>query len=262
MEVIINQNSEEASIKAAHVIARKVREKKNAVLGMATGGTPVPMYKELIRLHKEEGLDFSEVVTFNLDEYIGLPQDHEQSYYTFMWENLFSHINIKAENVHIPDGNVEDIPAFCEAYEAAIVDAGGIDIQVLGIGTDGHVGFNEQTSSFASRTRIKTLTEQTCKDNARFFDGDVNQVPRHCITMGIGTIMDAKMTLLLAFGEGKATAIQETVEGPVTAMVPASILQHHPQAKIFIDEAASTKLKLVDYYKWVYDGKPEWQKDL
>lgn len=262
MEIIINENAEVSSIKAAHVIARQVRENPKSVLGMATGGTPVKMYQELIRLHKEEGLDFSEVTTFNLDEYIGLPKDHEQSYYTFMWENLFSHINIKPENVNIPDGNTADVPAFCEQYEADIVAAGGIDIQVLGIGTDGHVGFNEPTSSFASRTRIKTLTEQTCKDNARFFDGDVSQVPRHCITMGIGTIMDAKMNILLAFGEGKAEAIKDTVEGPVSAMVPATILQHHRSAKIFIDEGAASKLKLVDYYKWVYDGKPEWQQDI
>lgn len=262
MEVIILKNAEVSSIAAAHVIARQVRNKKNCVLGLATGGTPVAMYQELIRLHKEEGLDFSEVITFNLDEYVGLAKGHEQSYHTFMWQNLFSHINVNQANVNIPDGLTEDIPAFCEQYEAAIVAAGGIDIQVLGIGTDGHVGFNEPTSSFASRTRIKTLTEQTCKDNARYFDGDQSQVPRHCITMGIGTIMDAKMNLLLAFGEGKANAIKDTIEGPVSAMVPATILQHHSNAKVFIDEGSASKLKLASYYKWVYDGKPDWQKDL
>ena len=261
MEIIIKQDAQAASSAAARVVGRLVHEKPNAVLGLATGSTPLMLYKEMIRLHKEEGLDFSQVTTFNLDEYIGLPGNHEQSYYTFMWENLFSHINIQAENVHIPDGMTEDVPAFCATYERKIVAAGGIDLQVLGIGSDGHVGFNEPTSSFASRTRIKTLTQQTVADNARFFDGDESQVPHHCITMGIGTIMDARMNLMLAFGEGKAGAIAATVEGPVAAIMPASILQHHPAAKVFIDEGAASALQLSDYYRWVYDGKPDWQQD-
>ncbi len=261
MEIIIRENRQVASEAAARVVARIVREKPNAVLGLATGSTPLTLYKELIRLHKEEGLDFSEVSTFNLDEYIGLEKEHPQSYHIFMWENLFSQINIKPENVHIPDGMAVDIPASCAAYEREIVAAGGIDVQVLGIGSDGHIGFNEPTSSFASRTRIKTLTQQTVADNARFFEGNEACVPHHCITMGIGTIMDARMNLMLAFGEGKADGIAATVEGPVTAIMPASILQHHPNAKVFIDEPAATKLQLAEYYRWVYDGKPEWQKD-
>ncbi len=261
MEIIIKQDSREASHAAAGVVARLIHEKPNAVIGLATGSTPLVLYRELIRKHKEEGLDFSRVTTFNLDEYIGLEKEHEQSYHTFMWENLFSQINIKAENVHIPDGMVADVSAFCTEYERKIVAAGGIDIQVLGIGSDGHIGFNEYTSSFASRTRIKTLTQRTVKDNARFFGGDKSKVPHHCITMGIGTIMDARMNLLLAFGEGKAKAVADTIEGPVAAIVPSSILQHHPNAKLFVDEAAATQLKLVDYYRWVYEGKPEWQKD-
>ena len=261
MEVIIKSNAEEGSVAAARVVARLVREKPNAVLGLATGSTPLALYRELIRLHQEEGLDFSQVTTFNLDEYIGLEKKHPQSYYTFMWENLFSQINIKPENVHLPDGMAPDVPKSCAAYEEAILDAGGIDLQVLGIGSDGHIGFNEPTSSFASRTRIKTLTQQTVADNARFFDGDESQVPHHCITMGIGTIMDARMNIMLAFGAGKAEAITATVEGPVCSMMPASILQHHPSAKVFIDEAAASTLKLFDYYQWVYNGKPEWQRD-
>lgn len=261
MEIIIRKDALEGSHAAARVVARLVREKPNAVIGLATGSTPLMLYRELIRMHKEEGLDFSEVRTFNLDEYVGLERDHEQSYYTFMWENLFSQINIKAENVHIPDGMADDIPASCAEYERRIVEAGGIDLQVLGIGSDGHIGFNEPTSSFASRTRIKTLTQQTVADNARFFEGDESRVPHHCITMGIGTIMDARMNLMLAFGEGKADALAATIEGPVAAIMPASILQHHPNAKVFIDEAASGKLQLAGYYKWVYDGKPEWQQD-
>ena len=261
MEIIIKENGQAGSESAARVVGRLVREKPNAVIGLATGSTPLTLYKELIRLHKEEGLDLSEVITFNLDEYIGLLADHEQSYRRFMNENLFEHINIKMENTHVPDGMAKDVPASCVAYEQAIVDAGGIDLQVLGIGSDGHVGFNEPTSSFASRTRIKTLTQQTVADNARFFNGDESQVPHHCITMGIGTIMDARMNIMLAFGEGKADAVSAMIEGPVASIMPASILQHHPAAKIFIDEAASSKLQLADYYRWVYDGKPEWQQD-
>ncbi len=261
MEIIIKKDAHEGSCAAARVIAGLVRRKPNAVIGLATGSTPLKLYNELIRLHKEEGIDFSEVTTFNLDEYIGLPAGHEQSYRRFMNENLFDHINIKTENTHVPDGMTADVSATCAAYEQAIVDAGGIDLQVLGIGSDGHVGFNEPTSSFASRTRIKTLTQQTVADNARFFDGDESKVPHHCITMGIGTIMDARMNIMLAFGANKAEAVADTVEGPVAAMMPASILQHHASAKVFIDEAAATDLKLADYYRWVYNGKPDWQKN-
>ena len=261
MEIIIKENGQAASEAAARVVARLVRRKPNAVLGLATGSTPLMLYRELIRMHREEGLDFSQVTTFNLDEYVGLEKDHPQSYCTFMWENLFSQINISPDKVHIPDGMAEDIPFFCETYEAAIKAIGGIDLQVLGIGSDGHIGFNEPTSSFGSRTRIKTLTQQTVADNARFFNGDESKVPCHCITMGIGTIMDVHMNLILAFGENKAGAVAAAVEGPVTSILPASILQHHPVAKLFVDEAAAADLKLADYYRWVYDGKPEWQRD-
>jgi glucosamine-6-phosphate deaminase len=261
MEIIIKKDALSGSHAAARVVARLIHEKPDAVLGLATGSTPLILYTELIRMHKEEGLDFSRVTTFNLDEYVGLPAAHEQSYHHFMWKNLFSHTNIRPENVYIPDGMAADIPAFCSAYERAIAAAGGIDLQVLGIGSDGHVGFNEPTSSFASRTRIKTLTRQTVADNARFFDGDESKVPHHCITMGIGTIMGARMNLMLAFGANKAEAVAATVEGPVASIMPASVLQHHPAAKLFIDEAAASKLKLADYYRWVYDNKPDWQKD-
>lgn len=261
MEIIIQQNEQAASVAAARVIARLVCEKPTCVLGLATGSSPLSLYGELIRMHREDGLDFSAVTTFNLDEYVGLERQHEQSYHSFMWHNLFSHININPKQVHIPDGMTADVPATCAAYEQAILTAGGIDLQVLGIGSDGHIGFNEPTSSFASRTRIKTLTQDTVADNARFFNDDEGEVPRHCITMGIGTIMQARSNIMLAFGHAKAQAIAAMVEGPVAAMVPASILQHHPNAKVFIDEAAASKLALADYYRWVYAGKPEWQKD-
>jgi glucosamine-6-phosphate deaminase len=217
------------------------------------------MYRELVRMHRKDDLDFSQVPTFSLDEYVSLPHGHPQSYHAFMWENFFRHINVARENIRVPNGLATDIPAECAAYEAAIHAAGGIDLQVLGIGTDGHIGFNEPSSSLASRTRIKTLTARTRSDNARFF-GSVEDVPIHVITMGVGTIMDARQVLMLAFGEGKAKAIADAVEGPITAMNPASILQMHPVAKCLIDEPAASKLARLDYYRWVYYYRPQWQR--
>ncbi|MCM8812291.1 MAG: glucosamine-6-phosphate deaminase [Candidatus Omnitrophica bacterium] len=241
MEVIIKETYEEVSKFAAELIADVIRRKPRAILGLATGSTPLGTYKELIRLHKEEGLDFSRTVTFNLDEYVGLTHDHPQSYHYFMWENLFKHVNINSKNVHIPDGTAKDIPGFCRWYEEQIVKAGGLDIQLLGIGSNGHIAFNEPGSSLGSRTRVKTLDEKTRQDNARFFR-NMNEVPKYAITMGIGTIMDARQLILLANGAGKADAIQKTVEGPITAMVPATIVQLHPKATICIDKAAGAKL--------------------
>jgi glucosamine-6-phosphate deaminase len=259
MEIIIEKDQNRASELGAKIVSGLVKIKYDCVLGLATGNTPLLLYKELIRLHQEERLDFCRVTTFNLDEYVGLSPNHPGSYWTFMWENLFKHINIPEHRIHIPDGKAPDIPAFCKQYEGAIKAAGGIDLQVLGIGTDGHIGFNEPSSSLTSRTRIKTLTLQTRKDNAPFFGGE-EHVPKHVITMGVGTIMDCKMCLLLAFGEGKADAVSKMVEGPVTSMNPASILQMHPKTVILLDEAAASKLKRADYYRWVYDHKPDWQK--
>jgi glucosamine-6-phosphate deaminase len=227
MEIIIQPTPAEASVIAARIIAQLVRRKPDCVLGLATGSTPVATYKELIRMHREEGLDFSHVTTFNLDEYVGLPPEHAQSYHEFMRENLFRHINVNPQRIHIPNGMAADVPRQCAEYEESIRAAGGIDLQILGIGSDGHIGFNEPTSSLASRTRIKTLTERTRQDNARFFDNDLSQVPMHCITMGVGTIMECRQVLLLAFGANKANAVAEAVEGPISAMNPASILQMH-----------------------------------
>jgi glucosamine-6-phosphate deaminase len=259
MEIIIQPTAEAASIIAARHIARLVRDQPHAVLGLATGRTPLPMYRELIRLHREQGLDFRGVTTFNLDEYVGLAPEHPASYHAFMWENFFRHINVPRERIHIPDGMTRDVPAFCRMYEEDIRAAGGIDLQVLGIGSDGHIGFNEPSSSLASRTRIKTLTAQTRRDNAHFFSS-AEEVPFHVITMGVGTIMDTRQVLLLAFGEKKAQAIAQAVEGPITGMNPASILQMHPAAKCLIDEPAAARLSRLDYYRWVYDHKPDWQK--
>lgn len=259
MEVIIKPDSASGCVLAAKIVARLVKTKPNCVLGLATGNTPMAMYRELVRMHKEEGLDFSRVRTFNLDEYVGLPPDHPQSYHHFMDVNLFNHVNIARANIHIPDGMADDIPAHCVRYEEEIRAAGGIDLQVLGIGLDGHIGFNEPTSALSSRTRIKTLTPKTVEENAQNFQ-DVSQVPRHVITMGVGTIQDARQCLLMAFGERKSGVVAKMVEGPITAMIPASALQLHRNAIAIIDEEAARRLTLVDYYRWVYANKPAWQK--
>jgi glucosamine-6-phosphate deaminase len=255
MEIIIQSNAEAATAVATRIVAGVLRAKPNAVLGLATGSTPLLLYRALAEMK----LDWRKVTTFNLDEYVGLPPSHEQSYHSFMWENLFRHVNIARKNVHIPDGAAKDIPRFCARYEERIRQAGGIDLQILGIGTDGHIGFNEPTSSLASRTRIKTLTRQTHKDNARFF-GSADKVPHHVITMGLGTIMEARQCLLLAFGAKKARAVAAMVEGPVAAINPASVLQMHPSVKVCLDKPAAGKLNRAAYYRWVYDNKPNWQK--
>jgi glucosamine-6-phosphate deaminase len=259
MEVIIKANAKEGCLLAAKIVAKLVRSKPNCVLGLATGNTPQLMYRELVRMHKEEGLDFSRVTTFNLDEYIGLPPEHPQSYHYFMNVNLFNPINISKKNVHIPDGLAKNVPVHCQKYEEQIRAAGGIDLQVLGVGLEGHIGFNEPTSALSSRTRLKTLTLKTVEENAQYFP-DISQVPRHVITMGVGTIQDAKQCLLMAFGEKKSTVVAKMVEGPITAMIPATALQLHRSAIAIIDEAAAGKLTLVDYYQWVYAKKPEWQR--
>jgi len=255
MEVIIKANYEETSKAAAKVVAEVLYAKPNGVLGLATGSTPLGLYKELIRMHKEEGLDFSSVRTFNLDEYVGLPPTHDQSYHYFMYENLFKHINIQMQNVHVPSGTANNYKAFCEWYEKRIVECGGIDIQVLGIGTDGHIAFNEPLSSLGSRTRIKTLAKQTIDDNARFF-ARREDVPIYAITMGVGTILEARKLILLASGKNKAKALAEAVEGPVTSMNTASALQLHHNAVIFADKDAAANLKMAEYYNWIQKNKP------
>lgn len=229
------------SRRGADIVAAQIRVKPDSVLGFATGSTPLGVYRRLIEMHRSEGLDFASVTTFNLDEYVGLPPEHEQSYHHFMWTNLFDHVNVDPSRVHIPDGTSDDLDAACLLYEQRIQRAGGLDLQILGIGANGHLAFNEPGSSLGSRTRIKPLTEKTIRDNARFFDSE-DDVPRSAITMGIGTIMEARRLLLLADGSGKADAIRATLEGPVTAMVPATMVQLHRHAHVVIDEAASSKL--------------------
>ena len=248
MEVIVQRDYEQMSKAAAQIVAELLNTKPSAVLGMATGSTPLGLYQELVRLHKREQLDFSRVTTFNLDEYVGLPVNHPQSYHFFMHEHFFRHVNI-------PSGTTSNYPAFCEWYEKRIADCGGIDLQILGIGTDGHIAFNEPTSSLSSRTRLKTLSKQTIDDNARFFDRR-EDVPVYAITMGVGTILDARKLLLVASGEAKAKAVAQAVEGPVTSMVTASALQLHRDAIVIVDEAAAAGLTMRDYYEFIYEAKP------
>lgn len=253
MEVIIKNNYSEMSLYAAQIVANKIRTKPKTVLGLATGSTPLGLYNELIKLHKIEGLDFSNVISFNLDEYVGLSKDHPQSYQNFMDNKLFSKINIKQKNIHIPNGNSFKNKEW-DKYELLIKSYDGIDLQILGIGSTGHIAFNEPTSSLGSRTRIKTLTQKTVTDNARFFDNIID-VPKFVITMGVGTIMEAKKILLLASGDSKAEPIAKAIEGPISSMCTASAIQMHPNTIVIIDEAAAKFLKEKDYYKWVYSNK-------
>ncbi len=227
--------------------ASTAKNPESTVLGLATGSTPLGLYQKWIERFRSGEISFRNVVSFNLDEYCGVPPEDPQSYHYFMQGNLFKHIDILPQNTHIPHTNSDDLPASAEAYEIAIAQAGGIDLQILGIGSEGHIGFNELGSSFSSATRVKTLTSKTRQDNARFF-ASLEQVPKMAITMGLGTIMNARAVLLLATGLHKAQTIRDTVEGPVTAMVPASILQFHPNATLILDAAAASKLAHLDYY--------------
>jgi glucosamine-6-phosphate deaminase len=255
MEVIIAKTYEEVSRAAAEAVADVMNAKPDAVIGMATGSTPLGLYQELVRMHKKQGLDFSQVTTFNLDEYVGLPVTHSQSYHYFMHENFFKHVNIPPQNIHIPSGTTSNYRAFCEWYEQRIKESGGIDVQILGIGSDGHIAFNEPSSSLSSRTRLKTLAKQTIDDNARFFNSR-DEVPVYAITMGVGTIMEARKILLLANGKKKAEAIAAAVEGPITSMITASALQLHHDSTVYVDDEAASKLKMREYYDWIQQKKP------
>jgi glucosamine-6-phosphate deaminase len=257
MEIVILGSSKQIGKLAADAIEDLVRHKPNAVLGLATGSSPLPVYDELADRH-EGGLDFSQASAFTLDEYVGLPAGHRESYREVIRREFTNRVNIAPENVHGPDGTAQDIPAACQAYEEAIAAAGGVDLQLLGVGTDGHLAFNEPGSSFASRTRIKSLIEQTRRDNARFFNS-LAEVPHHVLTQGLGTIMEARHVILLATGAQKAQAVRDFVEGPVSAICPASVLQFHPHATVLLDEAAASALKLADFYRHTYDNKPAWQ---
>ena len=240
MEIYITKDYQEMSEVAADIIAELVEEKPGCVLGLATGSTPEGLYADLVRRYNEEGLDFSRVATFNLDEYRGLDPEHEQSYRYFMQKHLFDHVNVRPENTHVPNGANPDAKAACEAYEAAIALSGGVDLQLLGLGHNGHIGFNEPADEFTKETNCVDLTESTIQANSRLFDS-IDEVPRQAYTMGIGTIMAAKKVLLVVSGEDKADIVREVFYGPVTPKVPASILQFHPDAIAVVDEAAFSK---------------------
>jgi glucosamine-6-phosphate deaminase len=254
VRVIIQPDAESAGRRGARFVADLVRRKPDCVLGLATGSTPLALYRELIRLHREERLDFSRVTTFNLDEYVGLGPTHPHSYRFFMQQNLFDHINIRPERISVPDGRALDFELHCRQYEQKIKDAGGIDLQVLGLGSDGHIAFNEPGSSLGSRTRLKSLASETIRDNARFFGGE-DKVPRLAITMGVGTILESRRCLVLAFGGHKAEAVRATVEGPITAQVTGSALQLHREVVGLFDEAAAALLVRRAYYAEVEEAQ-------
>ena len=257
MRVIIESDYQALSQWAANYVASKINAanptpEKPFVLGCPTGSSPLGMYKALIELNKQGKVSFQNVVTFNMDEYVGLPEDHPESYHTFMWKNFFNHIDIKKENVHILNGNAEDLEAECANYEKQIAEIGGIDLFMGGIGPDGHIAFNEPGSSLSSRTRIKTLTTDTIIANSRFFDNDVNKVPKTALTVGVGTVLSAKEVLIICNGHNKARALQHAVEGGITQMWTISALQMHQHGIIGCDEAATDELK-VGTYKYFKD---------
>jgi glucosamine-6-phosphate deaminase len=257
VEVVIDRPEVLAAL-AADAIEAVVRRTPDAVLGLATGSSPLAVYDELARRHAA-GLSFAGVRGFLLDEYVGLPAGHPEGYRAVIERDVVSRLDVPSVAVTGPDGGAQDLAAACADYERAIVEAGGVDLQILGIGTDGHVAFNEPGSSLASRTRVKTLTEQTRRDNARFFGGDVDAVPRHVLTQGLGTIMAARHLVLLATGRHKAEAVHQLVEGPISAMWPASVLQMHPHVTVLVDPAAASRLQLAAYFRETWAGKPSWQ---
>lgn len=252
MRLIIQADFNNLSQWAANYVAAKINEAKPTVekpfvLGLPTGSSPLGMYKSLIELNKRGVVSFENIITFNMDEYVGLPQDHPQSYYTFMWNNFFNHVNIKKENVNILNGNAADLDKECAAYEAKMKSVGGVDLFLGGIGPDGHIAFNEPGSSLASRTRVKTLTKDTIIANSRFFDNDINKVPKTSVTVGVGTILDAKEVLIMVNGHNKARALAQAVEGSINQMWTITALQLHEKAIIVCDEAATEELKVGTY---------------
>ncbi|NGO81507.1 glucosamine-6-phosphate deaminase [Streptomyces sp. YC504] len=259
MEVVIVKDAKAGGELIAGAIVDLLARKPDALLGVATGSTPLPIYDALVAQVNAGAVDASKARICQLDEYVGLPAGHPESYRATVLRQVVEPLGLPETQFMGPDGSAEDVQAACDAYDEALASAGGVDLQILGIGTDGHIGFNEPCSSLASRTRIKTLIEQTRIDNARFFDNDIDQVPHHVITQGIGTILDARHLVLLATGEGKADAVAQTVEGPISSLVPASALQLHRHATVVVDEAAASKLKLADYFRHAFDNKPDWQ---
>jgi glucosamine-6-phosphate deaminase len=258
MEVVIRPNAEAATDLVARVIASELRSNPCLVIGLATGRTMEAVYARLVKMHREEGLDFSACRTFNLDEYVGLPGSHRNSYRHYMNHNLFLNVNVDLANTHLPEGAAADIEAECQRYEKLIARCGGIDLQLLGIGLAGHLGFNEPVSSLRSRTRIKVLSPVTRAQNEALFTPP-DEMPRRAITMGVGTILDARRCLLLATGGDKADIVARAIEGPVTSMISATALQFHPYCTVVLDETAASRLQEADYYRWIFENEPQWQ---
>jgi glucosamine-6-phosphate deaminase len=259
VEVIIQPKESAAASLVARIVAHDLRANPHLVLGLATGRTMEHVYRYLVRMHKDEKLDFSLCSTFNLDEYVGLFPSDPNSYRHYMDQHLFRHVNVDPRNTHLPNGLADDLDAECRRYEALIQRFGGIDLQLLGIGKAGHIGFNEPLSALRSRTRVKALTPTTLKQNAAFFGGE-DKMPRRAITMGVGTIIEARRCLLLATGESKADVVANAVEGPITSMISATALQLHPRCTVVVDEGAASQLKEKDYYRWVFANEPEWEE--
>lgn len=260
MEVIIRQTAEDAARLAADLVARALAAKPQLVLGLATGRTMERVYGRLVELHRQSGLDFSECDTFNLDEYIGLAPDDPHSYRHYMSAHLFSQVNVNPARTHLPDGMAVDLALECARYERLIREAGGIDLQLLGLGEAGHIGFNEPISALLSRTREKALTPTTRRQNAPLFGGRLADVPKRAITMGVGTILESKRCLLLVTGAAKASVVSKAVEGPITSMITASALQLHPRCTVIVDNAAARKLRGRKYYRWIFENEPEWRE--
>jgi glucosamine-6-phosphate deaminase len=258
MEVIIRPDDEAAAGLVAQIIARELRAHPHLVLGLATGRTMESVYRLLVRMHRDEGLDFSLCRTFNLDEYVGLPESDVHSYRHYMNQHLFRHVNVDLRNTHLPNGTAADLEAECSRYERSIARSGGVDLQLLGIGQAGHLGFNEPLSALRSRTRVKALAPQTLEQNAPLF-ADPALMPRRAITMGVGTILESRRCVLLATGAEKAGIIAQAVEGPITAMISATSLQLHSHCTVVVDEAAASRLQGAEYYRWIFQNEPEWE---
>ena len=259
MEVIIRPTEAAAAELVARIIAKELRANPHLVLGLATGRTMESVYRVLVRLHRKEGLDFSLCSTFNLDEYVGLAPTDPGSYRHYMNEHLFRHVNIDPRNTHLPNGQAADLDVECRSYEAAIARFGGIDLQLLGIGRAGHIGFNEPLSALRSRTRVKSLSPLTLNQNAASFGGE-GHVPRRAITMGVGTILECRRGLLLATGAEKAEIIAKAVEGPITSMISATALQLHARCTVVVDEPAASHLAGSEYYRRIFATEPEWEE--
>jgi len=258
VEVIITPDKNKAALLAARLIAKELKAKPDLVMALAAGLTMEPVYRYLAMFHRLEGLDFSQCRTFSLDEYIGISPEQENSSRHYFHKHLFQHVNIPPSHVHQPDGMARDLKRECEKYEALIQASGGIDLQLLGIGVDGHIGFNEPLSALLSRTREKALTPTTIQQNAMLFGGDASMVPPRAITMGVGTILDSRRCLLLVTGAAKTTILAQAVEGPITSMVTASALQLHPHCQVVVDDASAAELKGRDYYRWIFLNEAHW----